>query len=906
MSLIHYALKSIAGTRIRFFLTTLAVVVSVGFTVGVLVTTSGLRSTFDNLSADIFQGVDLSVRPELVFGERGESGALVDPELLDVVRSVDGVAAAIGTVVEFNVVPITADGEAVEIFGPPQIGVAWPEEDSLGAFEVWPDGVSRPPSGPDEFAMDADTADEHGFEVGEVYRVSTAGGTQSFTLVGLFRYGSGDNATAGAQMMAWDTQTARELLHNGGGYDSIDIRLESNISPEAAAAAVAAVVDDGLEVVANEALVEEQADLFDQFIGFFEYFMLGFAVVILVVSAFIIYNTFTILVSQRTRELGLLRALGASGRQVTAIVVGEAIAVGVVASAAGLGLGVLISLGIRGLIASFGAGLPDSPIVVGTNSIVAAVVVGVGVTAVSAVWPALRARRVTPMAALTGNIPPRITAVRRSTGLEKLLTALSAVVVAVGIVSESALLIMATALIGALLAFVGGRNLPQPVGQARVLILGLAMLVVAVVGDFSTSTLLSLLGMSALLVFVGMNLVSPTFAVPVARILGWLPSKISAVSGRLARQNAERSPRRTASTASALMISLALVSMVSVLGQSFKQTLDDTLDRSVKADWLICPGGCGDPTASFSPQAAQSLRGQPEVSSVLAFRFRFEGIRSPVDGDVDDIGAADLDVIPLHFDIDVVAGTLDGAGAGDVALHTGQAEDLAVGLGDSVELEFSDGQTSTFNVAAIFADNAVVGSWLIDTADWDLYLTAQQDAFITALTAPGYTAEEAREVLDRVTLAYPQLNVRDQVEFQETQESQIDSFLAVVNAFLAISLVVALMGVANTLALSVFERTRELGLLRAVGMSRRQARRMIRWEGGIVAVFGGLMGITIGVLFGWAAVEIIPDSFVSSFAIPWATLWYYLVIVAAAGLLASSIPARRASRLNILDAIAYE
>ncbi|MXZ78000.1 MAG: FtsX-like permease family protein [Acidimicrobiia bacterium] len=887
-------------------LTTLAVVVSVGFTVGVLVTTSGLRSTFDTLSEDIFEGVDLSVRPELAFGDRGESGTLVDPELLDDVRSVDGVAAAVGTVVEFNVVPITADGEAVELFGPPQIGIGWPSDDSLGALEVWPDGVSRIPSGPDEFAMDADTAYENGFEIGERYRVSTPGGTEAFTLVGLFRYGSGDNATAGAQMMAWDIETARQLLHNGGGYDSIDIRLEPNTSPEAASAAVATVLDDGLEVVANQELVEEQSDLFNEFIGFFEYFMLGFAVVILVVSAFIIYNTFTILVSQRTRELGLLRALGASGRQVTAIVVGEAIAVGVMASAAGLGLGVLISLGIRALISGFGAGLPDAPIVVGTNSILAAVLVGVGVTAVSAIWPALRARRVTPMAALTGNMPPRLTEERRSTGLEKLLTAASVILVAFGIVSETASVIVVTALVGAVLAFVGGRNLPQPVGQARVLILGLAMLIVAVVGDFPTSSLLALLGMSALLVFVGMNLVSPVFAVPVSRVLGWIPAKVSQVSGRLARQNAERSPRRTANTASALMISLALVSMVSVLGQSFKQTLDDTLDRSVKSDWLICPGGCGDPTETFSTQAAQRISERDEVASVLASRFKFEGVRSVIDGDVDEVGAVDLDVLPLHFDIEVTRGSLTDAGPGDVALHTDQADDLSVGVGDPVELEFSDGQTATFEVAAIFDNNAIFGSWLIDLADWDRYLVEQEDGFISALTAPGYTADQAREAIEQATLAYPQLNVRDQAEFQETQESQIDTFLGVVNAFLAISLIVALMGVANTLALSVFERTRELGLLRAVGMSRRQARRMIRWEGGIVAVFGGLMGITVGVLFGWATVEIIPDNFVSSFAIPWGTLWIYLVVVAVAGLLAASIPARRASRLNVLDAISYE
>ena len=887
-------------------LTTLAVVVSVGFTVGVLITTSGLRSTFGNLSQDIFEGVDLSVRRELAFGDRSQSEPLLDPELLEVVRSVEGVAAATGTVVEFSVVPITADGEALELAGPPQIGVGWPSDERLGALEVWADGVSRPPNGPDEFAMDADTAQEHDFEVGQRYRVSASGGTQQFTLVGLFRYGSGPNATAGAQMMAWDTETALQFLHSGGGFDSVDIALEDGAAVRSVLAAVAAAIGDGHEVVAQQDLIEEQEDLFNQFIGFFENFLLGFAVVILVVSAFIIYNTFTILVGQRTRELGLLRAMGASGRQVTAIVVGEALAVGVVASAAGLGLGVLISLGIRGLISSLGAGLPDAPIVVEWNSIVAAIFVGVVVTALSAIWPALRARRTTPMAAITGNIPRHITQERRATRLEKLLTVGGAVVVAVGIVSESALLVVVTALVGALMTFVGGRHLPSGMAQARVLILGLAMLVVALVGDFSTGTLLAILGMSALLVFVGMNLVSPTFAVPVARMLGWLPARISAVSGRLARQNAMRSPRRTANTASALMISLALVSMVSVVGQSFKQTLNDAIDRSLEADWLICPGSCVDPSETFSTQAVKPISEQPEIASVLTYRYRFEGMRTLADDDVDDIGATDLEALPDHFNLDVVEGSFVGAGAGDVALHTAQAEGLLVGIGDPLEMEFPDGDIATFTVAVIYDDQAAMGSWLIDLDDWDIYLQDQEATLITAITAPGYTPEQARAALDEALLDYPQLEVRDQGEFIEAVESQADTFLAIVNALLAISLIVALMGVANTLALSVFERTRELGLLRAVGMTRRQTRRMIRWEGGIVSVFGGLMGIVIGVVFGWVTVEIIPDSIISSFAIPWGTLWIYLVIVAVAGLLAASIPARRASRLNILDAIAYE
>jgi len=247
-----------------------------------------------------------------------------------------------------------------------------------------------------------------------------------------------------------------------------------------------------------------------------------------------------------------------------------------------------------------------------------------------------------------------------------------------------------------------------------------------------------------------------------------------------------------------------------------------------------------------------------------------------------------------------------GAGAGQLLLHDDEAEDFGVGVGDLVELEFPGRELVSLEVAAIFSDATVLGAWVIDHADWDRYMTGDQDQFISAITAEGYTADQARAALESVTADFPQLEVRDQAEFRASQESQIDTFLAVVNVFLGISLVIALIGITNTLALSVFERTRELGLLRAVGMSRLQTRRTIRWEGAIVAAFGGIMGAVIGVLFGWAAVVVIPDSFISAFAVPWFTLIIYMVVAAVAGIVAAYFPARRASRLNILDAIAYE
>ena len=503
-------------------LTTLSVVIGVAFTVGVFVTTDGLRSTFGDLSEDIYRGVDLSVRSQTEFGDRELNAPLVDPALEDVVRSVDGVAAAEGGVFEFNVIAIDDDGEPLSSFGPPQMGVAWPTDDLLSQVSVWPDGISRPPQGPDEFAMDARTALDNGFEIGERYRVSTPSGTREFTLVGHFRFGTGEEATLGAQIMSWDVDTAIDVLHNGRGVDSIDVRLEQGASATAVAAALAAALPDDVEVVANEQLVEEQADEFNEIIGFFRNFLLGFAIVILVVSAFIIYNTFTILVGQRIRELGLLRALGAGGAQVTFMVIGEAVVVGLVATGLGLGLGVLIALALQAMFNALGASLPDTPIVIQGATVAVAAAVGVGVTVVSAIWPALRASKVPPMAALAADVRLSVSDIRPAPQLGALLYGLGVVAVVAGIIEQSPWIMVATALGGSVLLYTGGTRIHPNVGRISVLALGAVLLVVAVIVDFSTVDILVLLGMGALLVFVGMNLVSPIFAKPAVRFLGRL------------------------------------------------------------------------------------------------------------------------------------------------------------------------------------------------------------------------------------------------------------------------------------------------------------------------------------------------------------------------------------------------
>ena len=634
IGLIRYALKSIAGTRIRFLLTTLSVVIGVAFTVGVFVTTDGLRATFSDLSEDIFRGVDLSVRSQAEFGDREFSAPLVDPALEEVVRSVDGVAAAEGGIFEFNVIAIKPDGEALSSFGPPQMGVSWPTDDLLSQVSVWPDGISQPPQGPDEFAMDAGTARENGFEIGERYRVSTPTGTRTFTLVGHFRFGTGEEATVGAQIMAWDVETARQVLHDGGGFDSIDVRLEPGASVEGVTASLAAALPNNVEVVASQQLVEEQADEFNEVIGFFRNFLLGFAIVILVVSAFIIYNTFTILVGQRIRELGLLRALGASGRQVTAMVIGEAVVVGLVATGIGLGVGVLIAIGLQAIFSALGASLPDAPLIMKGATVFVAFVIGVGVTAISAIWPALRAKKVPPMAALAADVRLSVSDVRPAPVLGALLYGLGVALVVAGVAAQSPWIIVGAALVGFGAALfgrfshssnfrtgvgAGSRNTPASGGRRR---------------RFFNSRHLGAAGHGGAAGVLGhehgesdiRQSGSPGSGAvdPLAADRGAprdAPHRVGSpldfaaagggdsglgicsmgVSWRLARQNAARTPRRTASTASALMIGLALVSMVTVLGQSFKQTLADVLDDSVSSDWLICVGNCGDPNCCIQP-----------------------------------------------------------------------------------------------------------------------------------------------------------------------------------------------------------------------------------------------------------------------------------------------------------------
>ena len=690
MILLRYSLRNIVGTRVRFALTTLAVAAGVALTVGVLINTDGIRASLSGLSERLYDQVDLSVRSasSLSNADQWEDLPLLDPSLKDRLEAIDGVDRAAGAVSEFSVVAIDADGNALDPGFLLQGGMGWPEDESLGRVFLLDDGVSRRPSGPDEFVIDNHTAAAHDFRVGERYGVSTPSGTRSFELVGHFYFMEPD-LPSGLQLVAWDMETARQLLHGGGGYDLIDVRLSSGASLEEVTASIERTLGPSIVVIPQQEQVEARDREFSETVDRFRNALLAFAVIVVVVSAFITYNTFTLVTGQRIKEFGLLRVLGADRGQIALSVTFEALVMGVVATVVGFGLGVLLARAVYGVLVLTGAELIRPELTISGGTVAAALVLGIGLTLVSAVWPAMRARRVTPIVALARDAQIDFYSRRRS----------------------------------------------MVVGSA-VVVAGLVLLCVGLLSELPTALLVLQLGLGALSVLLGANILSPAVAGPLSRMLGWPAARVFTLNGRLARLNAVRNPRRTATTASVLMIGLAMVSLVTVLGMSLKQTLDDQLEESVQADWMMCAGACDNVGLVFSPETARAIAQLPELESVETFRFRTDGVR-PADGERHVLAAVSLASFASHVAPGIVSGGLADAGPGDVMVHVDDADELGLVVGDQVRLEFSSQREAALDVVALFTEDSVLGSWVIDVGDWDRYIVGDQVSLVTAVTAAG-------------------------------------------------------------------------------------------------------------------------------------------------------------------------
>ncbi len=843
------SVKSLAAHKIRLLMTTFAVVLGVTFVVASFVLSDSLRATFDTLSETITSPFDAQVRGVETFEGDFTSRPPVPQSVLDRIRSLPEVDGAVG-IVQIPVQAAKPDGTLIDSGPAPTLGFGYDQSQArLSAFKF----VKGEPPGPDQVAVDRATAEKYDLEPGSPLDVRGPGGSASLTVSGWVTFGT-DNGT-GAIYLLFDTDTAARLADRVGEYDAVTVKAADGVSPAQLVTSLEAAIPNGFEAVTADQFAREFSDNFGQIIDIFRNALLAFALVALFVSAFIINNTFSIVLGQRVRELALLRAIGALGSQITRSVLLEAAAIGLVASGIGVGMGVLGAVGLKALIsgAGGGGGLPDGPLLVHPRTWIIAFGVGTLITLIAALSPARKAAAIPPVAAMRTDINLQSGGIRRRTIF--------------GVI---------TGVIGLLLLFRG------------------------VTTDGGAAQQLVSLGIGALTLFIAVASLSPLVARPVALALGSPLPLLMGTPGQLARQNAARSPRRTASTASALMIGMALVSMVLVVGTSFKKSFTDVLDQSVTADFFVSTDG----QRGFTPQVISDLQNLPEIDRAGGFRFG----QMRVAGDLKSVTSTPAGILGPIVNLDLAEGSYSDLGPDSVLIHRDPARDLGLGVGDTVEAEFPDGRTVSLRVAGVFDDGSLLGNWVIDERLFEMHFppSLQLDVFGGATIAPGVDPEEAAAAVRTVAARYPEVKIEDRAEFKKSQEAQIDQALVTVNALLGLAIVIAVLGIANTMALSVFERTRELGLLRAVGMTSRQVRRMIRWEAAVVALFGAVLGTAIGVVFGFVAISAMPDSVISSVGVPIRTLVIFLVLAGVVGILAAAVPAWRAGRMNVLEAISAD
>jgi putative ABC transport system permease protein len=838
--------KNLRANKIRFALTTFGVTLAVSFVVAAFVLADGLRSTFSDVSQEITAGIDLEVRPVSDFG---------DPEplpagIIDTVAAVDGVADAVPAIeaAEDSVRPFLADGSTIDTNGPPQLAYNWIDNEELNPFSLV-DGAA-PEVG--QFTMDYDAVAEHDFVIGDTYEFMTPTGRYDLTLSGSTSFGS-ENDTVGATLMQMNTAEAGELF-GVNGLNAVQVEAAAGADIAAVQAAVTDAVVTGeptIEVVDNAAILAEQTADFNSEVDIIGNILLGFGGVALFVSIFIIYNTFAIVLGQRIRELALLRTIGADPKQIRRSVMGEALIIGTLASVGGIGGGVAVSKGLEALFNATGGSLPDSPLILSARTLIAAVVIGLGVTMLAAIGPARKASTIPAIAAMNGAADAKAPGSRTR------------------IVSGTGFI---TAGIGA--------------GA-----LGLA-------GTGDTSATVGLMASGAMAVFIGVTLLSPMAVQYVTRVLGWPLAITSGVAGRLARQNSARNPRRTATTAAALMIGLTLVTTAMVVGQSVKTTLAGSIEESVKAEYIVSTQLL---EVEFPNELATDLQQSDLVDAVTGFRY----IEARVDGDIKDVVAADLGQLGALLDLSVETNNPEAGFANAVLVSKDHAEESDVVIGDVVSTAFANGNSVDATIVGIFSDQSImVQDFLYDTSAFDEANVGETDEWLAISTVPGADQAAVTALFDGVSTAFPFADVETADEYLQRIEGMIDDVLAIVNIMVLLAVIIALIGIANTLALSVVERTRELGLVRAVGMSRRQLRRMVRFEAALVAVFGAVLGVAVGLLFGWGVVQGLPATFADTTSVPVNSIVILVVISALAGLVAAWLPARRAGRLNVLDAIA--
>ncbi|GGW29810.1 ABC transporter [Streptomyces lucensis JCM 4490] len=838
------ALRNVLAHKARLLMTVLAVMLGVAFVSGTLVFTNTISDAYQKSSAKGFDRVDVAVQPEYQDSEGDKVGkrAELSRALLDRAAGVPGAASATGVVTGFTAVA-GKDGKLVGGDWQSAGGNYWGTKDAR-----YPLVSGHAPHGSGEVLLDSKTAERAGYKVGDTVRLSVDGPVLTPKLAGVFTTDDG-NVAAGGSLALFDTPTAQTLFGKKGTFDEIDVRASAGTSQSALKAALDKALPSHLvETTTGKRLADDQAEAISASMSGLRQMLLVFAGIALFVGTFIIANTFTMLVAQRTRELALMRAVGASRRQVTRSVLIEAFAVGAVAGATGLAAGVGIGAGLRSLLGSFGASVPDGPLVISLGTVLTALAVGVLVTMLAAWLPGRRAAKIPPVAAMSS---VHAKATTKSLVLRNTLGALF-----------------------------------SAAGVAAVL-MGTTMDADAAEGPMGLGAVSLIIGVFILTPLLSRPLIAA--AAPVLRVFG--------VAGKLARQNSVRNPRRTAATASALMIGLTLITGMTVMAGSLQTSIDKMASSAIRADYVVSMANRG----PLSPGVATKLAAADGVTASSPLRNG----ESRIDGTTEYLTGVNGPVIGKLTDLKVDDGSFT-VGGTRVVVDQDTAKDHGWRAGSAFTAHFEDGKARRLTVAGVYEGNDMISGIMLDNEVLTPHLTDPADMQVMVKTADG-ASDAAKDRLERALGTNPAVKVQDKQDISNDIAKMFTLMLNMVYGLLGMAVLVAVLGVVNTLAMSVFERAQEIGMLRAIGLDRRSVKRMVRLESLVISLFGGVLGIGLGVFFGWAAGELLSTKMPTyELVLPWGRMAVFLLLAGTVGILAALWPARRAARLNMLAAIKAE
>jgi putative ABC transport system permease protein len=842
--------RNLLARKIRLLLSAFAIVLGVAFVAGSMIFTDAMGGAFDDIIEGSTADVEVAYKGANDFDAQQDNRTIPASVVADLEKIPEAASVHPQDVLQ-TVFVIGKDGKVIGGNGPPGLAFNYSGAESLTGKPILELTRGDLPDAPGEIALDVDTVEKGGFDLGDTVTLATPGSppTMKVTLTGVVEFGSG--GLNGATLTVFDRAFLQQQFFGGKDvYTSISLNAADGVSQQQLADAAQKVLPAGVVAQTGDDYVKKNQASLDEILGFLETFLLVFAGVSLVVGIFLIINTFSILVAQRSRELALLRALGASRRQINRSVVSEALAVGFVGSTVGLGVGYLLALGLRWLFGQFGLDLSRAEFPVTWSTVAWSYGVGLVVTAIASILPAIRASRIAPMAALRDDVAlPEATLRRR--------------------------------------LFVG---LGMVVVGAVLMTLGLTVI--------DGTRALVAIGGGILLVLIGVALMSPVIGAPVLHLFGAIYRRLFGTVGSMAAQNALRNPRRTAATASALMIGLALMAMMSIFGTSASASTDAAIGKTLTSQFIVS-NVVGQ---AFSPDVAAQIRKVDGVAGVTELRQAFPDI----DGGFGFVAAMDPKDLTFAFAIPMEAGSLADLGPGTVAVTQQEASSKHLKVGDTVTMDFQAGKQD-LRVVAIFATTpAVPGDYLVTLDTLVKGGLTPLDSMVFVTKEPRASTSAVRDDIEAIIKDLPTVTVKDPEGYAAEQKQQVNQFLYLIYGLLGLSVIIAILGVVNTLSLSVIERTREVGLLRAVGLSRRQLRTMIRLESVVVAVFGALLGMVMGVVFGSTLVIALKDEGLTELAIPWTWLIGFLVAAAVVGVLAAVFPARRAARLDVLTAISTE